>query len=96
MGGGPLAAEGTADVFGDHRDAFRGQPEEGGQGGAYESGPWLESYTVRVPASASQWAVAACGSIGWLCSGGTEYAQSTRTGAAANAAAASPVSRWAG
>lgn len=58
--------------------------------------PWLESYTVRVPASASQWAVAACGSMGWLCSGGTAYAQSTRTGAAASAAAASPFSRWAG
>lgn len=26
-------------MFGDHRDALRGQPEEGGQGGAYESGP---------------------------------------------------------
>ncbi len=44
----------------------------------------------------AKWAVAACGSMGWLCRGGSRWRVSTRTGAAAKAAAASPRRRWAG
>ncbi len=42
------------------------------------SEPWLESWTVRWPSDHS--AVAACGSMGWLCSASIRYVASVWTG----------------
>lgn len=56
--------------------------------------PWLESWTVRCPSAHT--AVAACGSMGWLCSATVRYVASTWTLAPARARSTSPRTRTAG